>query len=100
MNELSQALEMTNVGANDEKEMLEGIIKFGGKTVEEVMTARVDITDIEMRTDFKQLLTRLSKPDTPGSRSTIRPRTTLKESYTVKTYYPTLVKRHRSIGTN
>ncbi len=56
MNELSQALEMTNVGANDEKEMLEGIIKFGGKTVEEVMTARVDITDIEMRTDFKQLL--------------------------------------------
>ncbi len=36
--------------------MLEGIIKFGGKTVEEVMTARVDITDIEMRTDFKQLL--------------------------------------------
>ena len=47
---------MTNVGANDEKEMLEGIIKFGGKTVEEVMTARVDITDIEMRTDFKQLL--------------------------------------------
>lgn len=56
MNELSQALEMTNVEANDEKEMLEGIIKFGGKTVEEVMTARVDITDIEMRTDFKQLL--------------------------------------------
>lgn len=100
MNELSQALEMTNVEANDEKEMLEGIIKFGGKTVEEVMTARVDITDIEMRTDFKQLLTRLSKPDTPGSRSTIRPRTTLKESYTVKTYYPTSVKRHRSIGTN
>ena len=47
MNELSQALEMTNVEANDEKEMLEGIIKFGGKTVEEVMTARVDITDIE-----------------------------------------------------
>ena len=36
--------------------MLEGIIKFGGKTVEEVMTARVDITDIEMRTDFKQIL--------------------------------------------
>ena len=56
MNELSQALEMTNVEANDEKEMLEANIKFGGKTVEEVMTARVDITDIEMRTDFKQLL--------------------------------------------
>ena len=56
MNELSQALEMTNVEANDEKEMLEGIIKFGGKTVQEVMTARVDITDIEIRTSFKKLL--------------------------------------------
>ena len=38
MNELSQALEMTQVEANDEKEMLEGIIKFGGKTVQEVMS--------------------------------------------------------------
>lgn len=56
MNELSQALEMTQVEANDEKEMLEGIIKFGGKTVQEVMTARVDITDVEIRTDFKELL--------------------------------------------
>ncbi len=56
MDDLSKALEMTNVEANDEKEMLEGIIKFGGKTVEEVMTARVDITDIEVRTNFKELL--------------------------------------------
>ncbi len=56
MDKLSQALEMTDVEANDEKEMLEGIIKFGGKTVEEVMTARVDMTDIEIRTDFKELL--------------------------------------------
>ena len=56
MNELSQALEMTQVEANDEKEMLEGIIKFGGKTVQEVMTSRVDITDVEIRTDFKELL--------------------------------------------
>ncbi len=56
MDELSQALERTDVEENDEKEMLEGIIKFGGKTVEEVMTARVDMTDIEIRTDFKELL--------------------------------------------
>ncbi len=56
MDNLSQALEMTDVDANDEKEMLEGIIKFGGKTVEEVMTARVDMTDIEIRTDFKELI--------------------------------------------
>lgn len=100
MNELSQALEMTNVGANDEKEMLEGIIKFGGKTVEEVMTPGSTSPILKCGQISNNSSTRLSKPDTPGSRSTIRPRTTLKESYTVKTYYPTLVKRHRSIGTN
>ncbi|WP_455497400.1 gliding motility-associated protein GldE [Coprobacter sp.] len=56
MNELSQALEMTQVDAHEEKEMLEGIIKFGGKTVEEVMTSRVDMTDIDIRIDFQSLI--------------------------------------------
>lgn len=56
INELSQALEMTKVEAHDEKEMLEGIITFGRKTVQEVMIARVDMTGIEIRSDFKHLL--------------------------------------------
>ena len=49
MNELSQALEMT-------KAMLEGIIKFGGKTVAEIMTSRIDMTDIDIKTNFKNLI--------------------------------------------
>ncbi|MCP9612892.1 gliding motility-associated protein GldE [Coprobacter tertius] len=56
MNELSQALEMTKVDAHEEKAMLEGIIKFGGKKVEEIMTSRIDMTDIDIRTDFTTLI--------------------------------------------
>ncbi|MEG1644093.1 MAG: gliding motility-associated protein GldE [Bacteroidales bacterium] len=56
MNDLSQALEVTAVDGGEEKRMLEGIITFGGKTVQEIMTARVDITDVEIGTDFKSLL--------------------------------------------
>ena len=56
LDELSQALELTRVEAHDEKEMLEGIIRFGDKTVSEIMTARIDITDVEIHVSFKELL--------------------------------------------
>ena len=54
--ELSQALEITDVAADDEKEMLEGILKFGDKTVEEIMTPRVDITDIDIDSTFDEVM--------------------------------------------
>ena len=41
--DLSQALEITDVKTNDDKEMLEGILRFGDKTAAEIMTPRVDI---------------------------------------------------------
>ena len=41
---------------NEEKAMLEGIIKFGGKTVAEIMTSRIDMTDIDIKTNFKNLI--------------------------------------------
>ena len=49
-------MELTRVEAHDEKEMLEGIIRFGDKTVSEIMTARIDITDVEIHVSFKELL--------------------------------------------
>lgn len=54
--ELSQALEITDVKADEEKEMLKGILKFGDKTVEEVMTPRVDITDIDIDSTFEEVM--------------------------------------------
>ncbi len=54
--ELSQALEITDVKIEEEKEMLEGILKFGDKTVEEIMTPRVDITDIDIDSTFDEVM--------------------------------------------
>ena len=36
--------------------MLQGIIRFGDETVREVMTPRVDMVDLEMRTPFPEVL--------------------------------------------
>lgn len=54
--ELSQALEITDVSASDEKEMLEGILRFGDTTASEVMTPRVDITDIDYSASFEEVM--------------------------------------------
>ena len=54
--ELSEALEITDVKASDDKEMLEGILRFGDTTASEVMTPRVDMTDIELSASFSQVM--------------------------------------------
>ena len=54
--ELSKALEITDVKATDEKEMLEGILRFGDTTAAEVMTPRVDMTDIDIACNFDEVM--------------------------------------------
>lgn len=54
--DLSQALELTDVKTPDDKEMLEGILRFGDTTASEIMTPRVDITDIDITADFQTVL--------------------------------------------
>lgn len=54
--DLTHALEITDVSASDEKEMLEGILRFGDTTASEVMTPRVDITDIEYSSTFDEVM--------------------------------------------
>ena len=55
--DLSKALEYTETGGNKEdKEMLEGILKFGDTTASEIMTPRVDITDIDLAMDFPEVM--------------------------------------------
>ena len=55
MDELSQALELTANELTDEKEILEGIVKFGNINVEEIMTPRVDVIDINIESDFNKV---------------------------------------------
>lgn len=57
VDELEQALEMTdNEEIREEKEMLEGIIRFSDEMVKEIMTSRQDIVDIEIRTPLKDVV--------------------------------------------
>ena len=43
MDDLSDALDLTEHGITEEKKILEGIVKFGNIDVSEIMTPRVDI---------------------------------------------------------
>lgn len=54
--ELTQALEITDVAAADQRHMLQGILKFGDTTASEIMTPRTDITDIDYDDDFDSVM--------------------------------------------
>lgn len=54
--DLSQALELTAVEARDDKNMLEGILEFGETAASEIMTPRIDITDIDTSETFDGVL--------------------------------------------
>ena len=56
MDELSHALELTSNSKDEDTEILEGIIKFGNIQVNDIMTSRVDMVDVDIKTNYKQLL--------------------------------------------
>lgn len=53
--DLTHALEIADV-QNSDARMLEGILRFGDTTASEVMTPRVDITDIDITADFQEVM--------------------------------------------
>ena len=56
MDELSQALELTTDTEDEEKDMLEGIIKFGNIQVVDIMRPRVDVVDVDVKSSYKDLM--------------------------------------------
>ncbi|MCM1310916.1 MAG: gliding motility-associated protein GldE [Bacteroides sp.] len=54
--ELSQALELTDVEKRDDSRLLQEILRFGDTTASEVMTPRVDITDISIDSTFDEVM--------------------------------------------
>ena len=57
VDELSHALELTDKEElTDEKQILEGIIRFGGETAKEVMTSRLDMVDLNIKATYKEVL--------------------------------------------
>lgn len=59
VDELSKALELTSKSIPEEKEMLAEIIKFYNKTADEVMTPRLDMEDLDIRSSFKEVLDKI-----------------------------------------
>ena len=57
VDDLEKAMELTDQkDIAQESSMLQGIIRFGGEMAREVMTSRVDIVDLEIKTPFKEVL--------------------------------------------
>ena len=56
IDELSQALELTSQKTDEDKEILEGIIKFGNIQASDIMTPRMDMVDVDVKLNFKNLL--------------------------------------------
>ena len=57
VDDLEKAMELTNKkDIAEESKMLEGIIRFGGEMAREVMTPRVDIVDLDMKTPFPEVI--------------------------------------------
>jgi gliding motility-associated protein GldE len=57
VDDLEQALELTDEEElKDEKNMLEGIVRFGDETAKEVMTSRQDIVDLDFKSKFHDVI--------------------------------------------
>ena len=57
VDDLEQALELTDENElKEEKNMLEGIVRFGDETAKEVMTSRQDVVDLDFRSSFSEVL--------------------------------------------
>lgn len=57
VDDLEQALELTDKEEiADEQQMLKGIIRFGGEMAREVMTPRVDMVGLDIKTPFPEVI--------------------------------------------
>jgi gliding motility-associated protein GldE len=57
VDELEHALELTDKNEiKDEQPILEGIIRFGGETVRKVMTPRLDVVDLDIKSNFHDVI--------------------------------------------
>jgi len=78
IDELSQALELTSQQTDEDTEILEGIIKFGNIQVSDIMTSRIDIIDVDAKSNYKNLLALIAEsgysriPVYSGNRDNIR----------------------------
>ena len=59
VDDLTRALEVSEVKDPDDKELLEGILSFGDKTVSDIMRPRVDVVDIDQDDTFDEVVSKV-----------------------------------------
>ena len=59
MDDLSHALERSDMKSEEEKELLEGILTFGEKTVSEIMRPRIDVVDVDYNDKFTDVVNKV-----------------------------------------
>lgn len=62
VDQLSQALELTSqYESNEDKDILKGIVKFGNKSVAEIMHSRVDVVSVDIKDSYAKILTLITE---------------------------------------
>ena len=56
MDDLSQALDLTSDSITEDKEILEGIVKFGNIEVKDILRPRLDVVAVDISITFKKLV--------------------------------------------
>lgn len=56
MDDLSNALELTSNDFHEEEQILKGIVKFGNINVSAIMCSRVDVTALNIKSAFRQVI--------------------------------------------
>ncbi|HCY42832.1 MAG TPA: hemolysin [Prolixibacteraceae bacterium] len=62
VDQLSQALELTSqLELNEDKEILKGIVKFGNKSVVEIMRSRVDVVSADIKDSYSKIMNMITE---------------------------------------
>ena len=56
LDEISHALDLTDDNITEGKEILKGIVTFGNTNAEEIMTSRVDVVDIDIKSELSKVI--------------------------------------------
>ena len=59
IDELSEALELTTKENNEEKEILKGIVNFGSTMVDAIMTSRLDMVTVDLKTPYSEVINKV-----------------------------------------
>lgn len=63
IDDLSQALELTSDNIAEDTDILKGIVTLGSTTVASIMTPRLDMTAIEIRTPFDKVIAEIAQSE-------------------------------------